>query len=152
MPETNEVKGSEARVNINLRQHADPILDDLVRLVEKSTAEIPITLMVGGILVSGMLVSHKSYLNYFSTEFPKSCQDAEIVGFIQSQCKKAEEAPSSPKSEEGPPEPRQYIHLKDAKYFVPSQNPIPQAGGIWWRGHMSEVDGFNIGTLGITKE
>jgi hypothetical protein len=37
--------------------------------------------------------------------------------------------------------------LSDAKYFQIGGAPIPQDGGIWWRGRISAVSGFFIGKL-----
>ncbi|MBP0716154.1 hypothetical protein J8I33_22850 [Burkholderia sp. AcTa6-5] len=43
--------------------------------------------------------------------------------------------------------PPQYIHIKGARFFSNSGNPIPGNGGVWWRGRISEVDGFCLGEL-----
>jgi hypothetical protein len=47
--------------------------------------------------------------------------------------------------------PPNYIHLKEAKFFLPSGagKPIPANQGVWWRGRLSEVSGFILGSLAI---
>lgn len=43
----------------------------------------------------------------------------------------------------------EYIHLSDAKIFSPGQAPIPTNKAIYWRGRISEVDGFFLGMLQV---
>src|SRR5918993_1449756 len=85
----------------------DWFLQFLVDRVNGTTTEIGITLQVGGLLVSGMLVSGDKY-----KQRPES---------------------ESTKESEGPPF---YIHLKNAKFYSPGASPIP-ANGVWWRGRIS---------------
>lgn len=35
-----------------------------------------------------------------------------------------------------------YIHLKDARFFNAQGHPVHGDGGVWWRGRISEVQGF----------
>lgn len=39
------------------------------------------------------------------------------------------------------------IHLKDARFFHAAGKPIPNNRGVWWRGRLSQVSGFMLGTL-----
>jgi len=40
----------------------------------------------------------------------------------------------------------QYLHLKDAKVYTSSSTPV-LSGGQLWRGKISSVDGFTLGTI-----
>lgn len=40
-----------------------------------------------------------------------------------------------------------FIHLKNTKYFNTFEKPIPATGSITWRGRLSEISGFSLGTL-----
>ncbi|MGP4073019.1 gas vesicle accessory protein GvpU [Piscibacillus sp. B03] len=41
----------------------------------------------------------------------------------------------------------QYIHLKDAQVYNGDQKPTPSKTKFLWRGKLSEVDGFFLGTI-----
>jgi hypothetical protein len=57
---------------------------------------------------------------------------------------KQEPIPNHGSSDELP----EFIHLSDVHFFVPGQPPIPTCGdGVFWRGRISEVAGFQFGIL-----
>ena len=146
MPEAEEVKKSDAQADINLRTNPDPILRDLVCTVRGTNAEVGITLMVGGILVSGLIVSLHLYLEHLRTEIEKVCQDKGVVGLIQKKCDEGKQLLLSPISEESPPPPVLSICLKDARFFHPGKDK-ESTEGVWWRGRISEIDGFSLGRM-----
>lgn len=39
-----------------------------------------------------------------------------------------------------------FVHVKDAKIFVPGQPPMPTSGMLW-RGRLSAVSGFTLGSM-----
>jgi hypothetical protein len=41
--------------------------------------------------------------------------------------------------------PTSYIHLRNARIYTPGQPPLP-ANGMLWRGRLSEVSGWTLGT------
>ncbi|MEY1592705.1 gas vesicle accessory protein GvpU [Burkholderia sp. Bmkn7] len=126
----------------------DWFLQSLVSMVNSSDLEIGITLFVGGFLVSGQLIGGKHYFEGFGATFAGSFNDANGAAGLKESFANwgkvyLEEDGSYKKGVDQP----YYIHLKNARTFHPSGSPIPGNGGVWWRGRLREVSGFNLGTL-----
>lgn len=121
----------------------DWFLQMLVQLANTSPMEIGITLQVSGMLVSGSIVSRKSYFEGFAEDFasPFSGEPntAETMkkNFSMFGEKKLDENEQLP----------QFVHLKSARFFNTIGNPIPKNRGVWWRGRICEVGGFSLGIL-----
>ena len=136
-------------------EEADSFLQRLVNMVNKGGMEVSITLQVSGLLVSGMLVSQSKYFEGFSLDFAtglnvKESEKTLLKAFSRSDDTSVKHDPLAGYAGREPnpiiPMPS-YIHLKNAKFFNPSGNPIPGNRGVWWRGRLSKVAGFILGTL-----
>ena len=117
----------------------------LVNAVNGSEMALPVTLFVGGLVVSGKLVSGHRYfagLREQLTQFfgGKGVADEETLDSFTSEGQnyKAEKNADDPLPF--------YIHLEAAKEFAPGQQPIP-TDGTWWRGRLASVDAFHFGQL-----
>ncbi len=124
----------------------DWFLQFLVNLANKNRFELEITLTVGGILISGNLVGVRQYFDDLSTYFAgpfesgkRSEEIKETFKTIGDQCT----CVSTSESNETP----SYIHLKNAVFSDAKGNATPGNTGIWWRGRISEVQGFSPGRL-----
>ena len=123
----------------------DWFLQGLINLVnnpENSSLEIGITVLAGGLLVSGYLVNGARYFEGFASDFvtifpPDSAEGVRSSLSSYGDIYKGEQDTLP-----------MFIHLKDARFFSTAGNPIPANRGVWWRGRVSEVSGFMIGTLG----
>lgn len=130
----------------------DWFLQDLVDIVNTSNTgfSFGITLNVGGFLVSGQLIGGKEYFESFGsdfagaffTTFPNNGEDAENIK--ASFARNGEIYSSNDEVEVPPPN---YIHLKDAKFHNTNGEPIPSNRGVLWRGRLSGVDGFSLGSF-----
>lgn len=125
---------------------SDWFLQLLVEMVNQSTISIGITLQLGGILVTGDLISGKAYFEGFGEDlsgpFKQFPDAAESIKETFSKCGevyRVEDAGKEPRPE--------FIHLKNAQFFIPAARPIPTDHGVWWRGRISEVAGFVLGRL-----
>jgi hypothetical protein len=132
-----------------------------IKLEEKETVniselEIGITLQVSGFLVSGILIAGSKYFEGFASDFSSGFKDEQdrqalktaiskygeiykptddpLAGYAGRDSKPTKTLPS-------------YIHLKNAKFFNTVGNQIPDNRGVWWRGRLSEVSGFILGSL-----
>lgn len=107
----------------------DFILESLIDFVTNDGGALPITLQVGGLFISGLLMSEELYFKQ---------------AFISLENK----IPTFPKfSELSHPLPADFIHLADAR-IVSGGSTIPQGDrGIFWRGKLEAVDGFFMGNL-----
>jgi len=128
----------------------DWYLQNLVELVNRKDIVFPITLFVGGLMVSGQLTSGHKYFEGLGEQL------TQFFGGPSEDAKKSVEYMTSPKdiyikkdeSQERPMP--QYIHLREARVFVPGQQPIPTEGSRW-RGRLSSVGGFHFGSLAVAK-
>jgi len=123
----------------------DWFLQFLVNLANKNRFELDITLTVGGILISGTLVGVKQYFDELSTFFAnpfdsgKNPDIKETFKQIGDQC-----ACVAPSEQTETPS---YIHLKNVNFANAQSRSIPGNAGLWWRGRISEVQGFSPGKL-----
>ncbi|MEJ2046344.1 MAG: hypothetical protein P8X74_22405 [Reinekea sp.] len=122
----------------------DWFLQRLVNIVNSVGLTFGITLNVGGFLVSGQLVGGKEYFEGFGGDFAGVFAGSESAENIQESFAKHGDIYSA--DNETPPPPS-YIHIKEAKFFNTNGNPIPGNRGVWWRGRLSQVDGFSLGSL-----
>ncbi len=99
---------------------------------------VQITLCVGGLLVSGVFITYKMYLQLLL--------DGRIHDILEKAGKEGQIEWPLPEPEEAP----RFIHLMDAKFRLPGQGPLPTSGsGVLWRGRIDRIGGFNLGELGI---
>jgi hypothetical protein len=127
-------------------QIPDWFLQILVNIVNTSDTEIGVTLQVGGFLVSGRLVGGAKYFDGFAADFANSLRgDQESTEYIRSAFSSYGEQlySTTGETDAGP----LYIHVKEARFFNTSGKPIPANRGVWWRGRLSEVSGFILGSL-----
>lgn len=139
---------SEDEVEPQLVRHeADWMLEMLVDMANDGL-ETGITLQVSGFLVSGSLVSGKQYFEGIGTEYGNAVPGesgqtlkasfsslGNIYADLDHAKKKGIKVPTP-----------NYIHLKEARFFHTGA-PIPGNRGVWWRGRLSEVAGFALGSL-----
>lgn len=124
---------------------ADRLLQLIVGYANKNL-RFPLTLFVGGNIISGYLIGRKEYFEQFTTHF--------TIGWDEENARQFKEmfgVFDDPSDEDNTPvETLQYIHMKDAKVFTPGQEPIP-ANGLLWRGRLAAVDGFTFGIFSAEK-
>ncbi|MFT4171086.1 MAG: gas vesicle accessory protein GvpU [Rhodocyclaceae bacterium] len=128
--------------------HHDWYLQALVKIVNGREFGFPITLYVGGLVVSGELISGHKYFEGLGdqlTEFFGGPSD-ETAQAVRSFTFPAGIYTEPQEGEEVPPP--QYVHLRGARIFTPAQDPIPTEG-VWWRGRLACVDAFHFGTLAV---
>lgn len=111
---------------------------------------VPVTLNVGGLLVTGILISRETYVQQMVSEMRAlfAHTTEEVRDFMEQTLFAPLSKPVDPEAEAPPLSMIEYIHLKDARIFnggvpIPSQE-VP---GLLWRGRLSAVDGFSFGRL-----
>jgi hypothetical protein len=135
---------SEEKANLR-----DGILQLFITIVEdfEQQEDLPehirhlgITLNVGGILISGDLISHKTYI-----------ENDVILNKVKELLNNQQPSATTPEQEVDASNVL-YIHLKNAKFFQPGQPGIPTKGeGFLWRGRLDCVDGFALGKIGFEE-
>lgn len=134
---------------IIMNQNKDWFLENLVNTVNNSDIEIGITLQMDGFLVSGHIVNGRKYFDGFSGEFISETSVAFGNKEALENIRQAFDKYASIYDNEAPADDNgvSFIHLQDARFFNTNGAPIPNNRGMWWRGRISEVSGFILGTL-----
>jgi hypothetical protein len=143
----------------NREGREDWFLQTLVRWVEDGR-QLSITLSVGGMLISGTLISYSEYLKLFGDQMRgmtvPELQDlltrtfadlAEKAEHLMCEREREEEIMQSLGEEPEDEFVLAYVHLKDTKFFLAAGAGIPTQGGTLWRGKIASVDGFSLGSL-----
>ena len=124
----------------------DWFLQLLVNLANKKGFELDITLTVGGMLISGTLTGVRQFFSdlgsYFASPLETDINSEDLQNTFktigeQCECVTPSEQTETPS----------YVHLKNARFFDSSGNQISGTVGTWWRGRLSEVQGFSPGLL-----
>jgi len=149
MEQTPEKQDNTANVVDNVDR--DWLLQHLVTAAnhEKDFTQ-PITLWVGGGVISGLLVSGKKFFDVYSDEFSQrfSSDDSEgMRDLIRDLGKTYYEPVENPMADD-----TIFVHLLDAKFWTPSGS-LPSIGnpGVAWRGRISQVTGYSLGQI-VPKE
>lgn len=121
----------------------DWLLQSIVRWANKTGREHFITLHTPSGVVSGTLITHETYFKSFADEYVGSATGDGAEKLRDS----ISALGATPQDEEDAYADVQFIHLKDAQFFSPGQNPMP-SNGILWRGKISAVCSFHMGRFG----
>ncbi|CAB3824718.1 gas vesicle accessory protein GvpU [Achromobacter piechaudii] len=126
---------------------ADAFLQFLVNLVNNGSQleSIGVTLQMGGMLVSGSIVSGAEYFDRFATSFTGSLDmlDTDSRDAVRRSLAELGDVFRVPQPADPLPN---YIHLADALFFTADGTPIAGQPTLW-RGRTSSVDGFILGRL-----
>lgn len=125
---------------------SDWLLMDFVRYAN-SGLSLPITLMMGGSLVSGTLIGGAQWLERFSELTFDSLKGVsrEIAEVLRGNIASYAEIYMREPEEDAPP--ASFVHLYNAKIYTGGKIVPTEGAGMLWRGRLSEVSGFNLGTL-----
>jgi len=136
----------------------DWFLEELVARANENGDGVSITLIMGGFLVSGSLMGGKEYFEALGQEMADSAKDfvdepehAEFYGKSFSQFADIYDEIDGDDEDKKPRPAPSFIHLSNARFYVPGGNPIPGNKGVLWRGRLAQVSGFNIGILVAEK-
>lgn len=106
---------------------------------------IPVTLWVGGGLISGVLVSGSKFFDAYTEEVVKGVKDEgkdATRRFFREMGDVYYEPSGTPVHDTA------FIHLLDAKFWSPSgQLPTASHSGVAWRGRISQITGYSLGRL-----
>ncbi|MFG6111142.1 gas vesicle accessory protein GvpU [Stenotrophomonas nematodicola] len=129
----------------------DDFLQSIVNTVNlQPNYQLPVTLYLGGSLVSGQLISGDRYFEEMAELLSRGTYDAEhereltraSVNEFGDKYRKAREDQGE---QDGPV----FIHLREASVFGLTGSPIP-SNPVLWRGRINAVSGFHIGSLRVS--
>jgi len=114
-------------------------------MANKLGLEMSIVLQVSGFLIAGTLVSGPKYFERFASDFAREWPNKATADMIQEAFSQYGEIYKNTGDDLS--QPATYIHLENARFFHHGGKPIPMNHGIWWRGRLSEVSGFFMGSI-----
>jgi hypothetical protein len=132
----------------------DWVLERLVREANRFDLQVGITFTVSGSVITGTLVGVRRFLNAYAEVAQRVYRDgaarararayyAELGATLERQTN--EEALLEEQGRGAAP-PARFVHLVNARY-LPATRDLPADGGFLWRGRLSQVDGFSLGTV-----
>ena len=130
----------------------DVLLETIVQTFIEIGVPFPLTLTVGGILVTGEVIGEGEYFDIVIERTGSLARELgageESIATITEFVWGLSHASADRKvQEEGASHPLEYIHLRNA-FFVAGSGFIPQSEeGFLWRGKISEIDGFIMGKI-----
>lgn len=142
----------------------DVVLVLLVDLINRIPGtEASVTLTVGGVLFSGLLISGRSYFEYlqedvagdgtdewrtafaqFFAEFADIYPEAKPAAVGADEAEESEEADAAAGSDEA--RSTVYVHMRAVSIHTPGSAGTLNQG--LWRGRLSQVDGWSMGSFG----
>jgi len=128
---------------------ADWLLQNLVSLVNsnyEADLQLGVVLQVRGTPVSGLLIHGRRYFEGFAAQFASGWPAGEAADAIRESYAQFGRIYTDG-GENDVKTPPSFVHLKNAKLLVGDKLVPANAEGVWWRGRLSEVDGFSLGTL-----
>jgi hypothetical protein len=130
----------------------DHLLTTLVGLANDVGFGFGITMCVGGLLVTGTLAGGREWTDALVGEI-RSTEGGEILANgLETVLHELYPEPRIAHEEDGSddrerrPAPT-YIHLVNARIFDASGGHLPSNRGVPWRGRLSQVDGWSMGSL-----
>ncbi len=133
----------------------DWFLQHLVSMTNQFQLFFPVTLSVGGVLISGEIVDGKTYFDEFAALMKERLSNISGEQFATHMGEIYRSAgdrylQSASEGEERPAvsEPN-YIHLRKAKLFHAGGASIPRGEGVLWRVRLGAIDGFTLGSLSL---
>lgn len=120
----------------------DWLLRALVELDVDQHFGLEVTLQMGGLLISGTLVTGMQFFaeSGFREALATSAEEPEAAHYWLKQW-------AADVNRDDGERDAAYVHLKNARFSGECLEPKSKATGRWWRGRLSEVDGFTIGAL-----
>ena len=123
-----------------IRRNIDGFLLMWVIMVNRGYFEPQITLNVGGLVVTGKLISAKKYYEAIGTKLSDAWERASEEG-----ADAIKYFSSLAEAVVPPDEKALHIHLANARFIFPEGRGIPSDGqGAYWRGKLSSIDGFQF--------
>ncbi|EHK86366.1 hypothetical protein [Rhodococcus pyridinivorans] len=124
----------------------DPALESLVSVINQGPAQVGVTLYASGNIISGMLVGPEVYFKRLS-ELLRNSGDGGVAMAQWSDFWADATRYEDNDDDDVLPTPA-HIHLLDAKAYTPGLgNAITHKT---WRGRLSEITGWSLGSLSTT--
>ena len=129
----------------------DPMLKAIAAVPERSALELGVTLNVKGLIITGFVISQKTYFDTLITGLGEVSQDSEVKSSLQHFLGELKDklVPANPSASSKPDQPvlPEFIHLRSVKIYPSEGRGMPTYGDALWRGQLDAVDGFTLGEM-----
>ena len=130
----------------DLKKHHDHLLETFVMYANYNIFEVGITLFVNGLIVTGSLISGKKYYEGLTEQI--GTFNDNLAGLLMEQANEIYKTYDAAETDiEADYSQLGFIHLEDAKVMSTDGNCLPTDEGAFWRGKLSSIDGFILGTV-----
>jgi hypothetical protein len=142
-------------INPNTSDEADWFLQELVAFTNRTGFEVGVTLVVGGIMVSGMMIGGRKYFEQFADIIKHSLTQAidaefgEMMGNSYATVAEIYKPVGDGEVEPSAITKPGYIHMKDAVLYHPNDSPRLVVNHALWRVRITAVDAFTLGTPSV---
>jgi len=131
-------------------QSVDWFLQELIDFVNLSKEnEIGLTLHVEGSIVTGTLINARRWFTALARHLGESGVDEGVSKWIEGFGEVYVRRDETPDEDKLPPA---FLHLCNARTVGTAGDSVPTDDGVYWRGRVNAVSGFNLGTLGRIRE
>lgn len=124
----------------------DDLLETFVNTANRYGPLVGLTLFIKGTVISGRLIGGRQFLDKFAEQWGPGHESEDKDMLREALKQRANELYPEQKPESKEYRPPTYIHLEDARVFVPGVSGMP-GNGLLWRGRLTEVDGWSLGAL-----
>lgn len=150
MTDDTQESPANAVQTVEIAGSQDWFLTEMIEILINGGVEIGITLTVGGSVVSGSLISGKTYFKELGELMAAASREdgdaASVIAKTWPTYATLYEKPEGAGDDWTLP-PAGYIHLRNAYYLAAGSGSLPSKPGMLWRGKISSVDGLSIGSI-----
>ena len=151
MPDQADIPNNSDAAENGRPNTTDWFLQAIIETYVTSGVEMGLTLTIGGSVVSGLLISGKTYFRELKDFLMESSQqEGDIFETLANDFgalgPHIYDKPSDA-TDEWKPDPISFIHLKAARFHAPGQRGMPLKNGFLWRGRLEAVDAFSLGSF-----
>ncbi len=130
------------------QNQGDWLLASFVKLANDLEVNIGVTLIVGGSVISGLIISGRQFLQAVGTTMDQALPAEASKGAFHGHFEKLAESIYGKPAGGNPSGEPTYIHLKNARVFSPAPGANPtEVPGLHWRVRLDEVQAFTLGTV-----
>lgn len=135
-----------------IKDDRDWFLQSIIRLANLGLG-IGLTVVAEGAIVSGTLIGGKQYFEELGAEIGKAnylgddgTNVLKAIGDSWIALGQRYVKPADAPADWTAPEPG-FLHLKNARVYIPGQPGMPSNHGVLWRGKLNAISGFSLGSF-----
>ena len=130
-------------------ENLDPQLRRLVHLANRYNIEVSVTVISGGQAISGQIIGGKKFFELYSNNLADAWPSQDGKEEIREAFRKGGEIYDDISGSIPLP---QYIHIEHARIISPYGQTPTGGDGLLWRGRISQITGFCLGSISSSSK